>query len=52
MKKFEEKQVELMIYLNDNEIEPNEVISSIAEILGIVFISNEVGWDIEEYYHC
>ncbi len=47
MDKFEEKQTDLMSYLNDIEVEPTPTILSIAEIFDVEFIK-ETGWWLKE----
>ena len=49
MNEFSERQMELLLYLNDNMLEPDEHISEIADIFDIVFIDNDEahGWIIK-----
>lgn len=50
MSKFEERQTELLCYLNDNMVDPSEQNRCIAEIFDISFIwtDSEDGWHIDE----
>lgn len=49
MNEFFERQTDLLLYLNDNMLEPDEHLSEIADIFDIVFVDTdeEYGWIIK-----
>lgn len=48
MDSLEERQTEAICYLNDNQVEPDAQWEIFANLMGIVFVSEEIGWDIME----
>ena len=48
MENLEERQIQAISWLNDNQVEPNTELETLANIMGIMFISQEEGWDIME----
>ena len=48
MNSLEERQTEAICYLNDNQVEPDAQLEIFANLMGIVFVNDEEGWDIME----